>query len=53
MHRQRRFIRLAALVVSGGCLMQLVGCLSGLVPVYVSFAESAALSILISQLVNL
>ena len=42
--------RFVALVVSGGCLLQLVGCATGLMPVALSFAESALLSGLLSGL---
>jgi hypothetical protein len=49
--RLRSAARLAALASSGGVLFQLTGCASGLAPVLVSFAESAALSYLLGLLV--
>lgn len=44
--------RLIALAVSGGCLVQLVGCTTGLIPVALSFVESAMLSGLLSGLTS-
>jgi len=41
MGKHIRLRRLVALLVSGGCLCQFVGCASGLVPVLASFVESA------------
>ena len=43
-------LRIATLGATGACLMQLVGCASGLVPVLVSFAESTVLSLLLDGL---
>ncbi len=40
MRMKRRIARLAALAAAGGCLLQLVGCLSALSPLATSLAES-------------
>ena len=47
---KHRCLRRIALVLTGGCLLQLTGCVSGLAPVLVSFAESAILSALLGGL---
>lgn len=39
--------RRLALVATGGCLLQLTGCASGLAPVLISFIESAVLGSLL------
>jgi len=41
---------LGMLLVSGGVLLQLTGCLSGLVPTSLAFAESATLARLLGLL---
>ena len=52
MQKHRRISRLIALTFAGGCLLQLVGCASGLLPVIFSFAESTILSGLLSGLTS-
>lgn len=42
----RRASRMIALCASGGMLLQAVGCSAGLLPILLSFAESAVLSAL-------
>lgn len=37
----RRIVRTVTIILTGGCLLQFVGCASGLVPVVLSFVESA------------
>ncbi|MHC4698386.1 MAG: hypothetical protein ACYTFA_16760 [Planctomycetota bacterium] len=49
MSKFRSLKRLAFVVVSGGCLVQVAGCASGLLPVALSFIESAVLSLLTSR----
>ncbi len=46
MHKSTRFGRTVALGLVGGCLFQVVGCASGILPVILSFGESAVLSLL-------
>ena len=48
-HAKSSMARVIALVCVGGSLFQLVGCAAGLAPVYLSLAESALLSLLLSQ----
>jgi len=36
--------------MTGGCLLQFAGCASGIVPVLLTFAESAGLSLLFGNL---
>ncbi|UCC30124.1 MAG: hypothetical protein JSU86_18240 [Phycisphaerales bacterium] len=44
----RRLLRNSvALLLTGGCLLQVAGCVTGLAPVYLSLAESAVLSLLL------
>jgi len=50
--RRTRWIRLLALSVTGGTVFQIAGCLSGVVPVGLSFAESAVLAVLFSRLLT-
>jgi hypothetical protein len=51
MRMPRRFGRILALLAAGGCLVQVTGCMSGLVPAYVSFAESTVLRLILSSLI--
>lgn len=44
--------RVLAAVVTGGCLLQVGGCLSGLAPIFLSIAESTLLSMLLETLVG-
>jgi len=46
-YRRWRVGRLGAIVALGGCLLQVGGCVSGLVPVYLSIVESTLLSMLV------
>jgi hypothetical protein len=50
MHRHRKIGRLLAVAFGGGCLLQLVGCATGLIPTALSFVESAILSALLGGL---
>lgn len=44
----RRLVRnVMALLFTGGCLLQVTGCVTGLAPVYLSLVESAVLSLLL------
>jgi hypothetical protein len=52
MREHRKLGRFVILVVSGGCLLQVVGCISGLAPVFASYAESAALHGLLGVLLG-
>ena len=52
MRKHRKLGRFVILVVSGGCLLQVVGCVSGLLPVLGGFAESAALRGLLGYLIG-
>lgn len=45
-----RAARIAALAATGGLLFQAVGCATGLTPVFLSFVESALLSLLLGGL---
>ncbi len=45
-----RAARIAALAATGGFLFQAVGCATGLTPVFLSFVESALLSLLLGGL---
>jgi len=47
---RRRTIRLAAVLVAGGVVMQLAGCAAGLAPVFLSFVESTVLRALLSPI---
>lgn len=49
MHRRVRCVRWMALVAAGGCLLQTTGCVSGLVPVFLSLAESATLRLILNS----
>lgn len=49
--RSSHLRRMAMLAATGGVLLQLAGCASGLSPVLVSFAESAVLSFLLGYIV--
>ncbi len=49
MSKFRSLRRLAVIVVSGGCLFQVAGCTTGLLPVVLSFAESVVLSLITNQ----
>ncbi len=52
MLKNRRLLRHSVvLVLTGGCLLQVTGCVTGLAPVYLSFAESAVLNFLLGSLV--
>ena len=46
----RKVGRFIALALTGGCLLQLTGCVTGLLPVALSFAESTILSDLLGRL---
>jgi|GEM_PF-2953758 len=46
MYRSKRIRRAVALALTGGCLFQVVGCASGILPVVLSLGESALLSLL-------
>ena len=50
MQRRYRSGRFVALLVTGGCLLQLAGCLSGLTTVYLSYMESSVLRALFGPL---
>ncbi len=50
MQKQLRSARFLALFLTGGCLLQLAGCLSGLTSVYVSYVESSGLRALFGPL---
>ncbi|MCH8253260.1 MAG: hypothetical protein IID36_12485 [Planctomycetes bacterium] len=45
-----RLSRFAALAVTGGFLLQIVGCSASLAPIFLSLAESAILSSLLGGL---
>jgi len=45
-----RSVRWLALFAAGGCLFQAVGCVSGLVPVVLSIAESVAIDLIFGSL---
>ena len=47
MRKPERLIRFATLALTGGCLLQFTGCSTGLLPIILSFAESAVLSLLL------
>ena len=47
-----RFGRFVILVAVGGCLLQVAGCLTGLLPVLGSFAEAEALRGLLRALLG-
>lgn len=51
MSRASTMFRLATLGLVGGCLFQVVGCVSGIIPVLFSVGESVILSGLVNQLV--
>ena len=46
------FRRVAVLVLTGGCLLQVGGCAAGLTPVYLSLAESTILSALMQYFIS-
>ena len=46
----RNIGRFLALALTGGCLLQLTGCVTGLLPVALSFAESTIFSDLLNRL---
>ena len=52
MRMPRRFGRILALLATGGCLVQVTGCASGLVPAYLSFAESTVLRLILAGLIQ-
>ena len=52
MRRRHRLGRFVILLATGGCLLQVVGCVAGLAPAMVSYAESAALRGLLGWLVG-
>lgn len=45
MRRPSKHVRALALVLTGGCLCQVVGCASGVLPVLLSLGESTLLSL--------
>jgi len=50
MLKNRRLLRHSVvLVLTGGCLLQVTGCVTALAPVYLSLAESAVLSMLLGM----
>ena len=52
MRKSLRLHHYAVLLAMGGCLLQLVGCVSGLAPVFISLGESALLSALFGGVVG-
>ena len=52
MRKRHRLGRFVILLTTGGCLLQVVGCVAGLAPTIVSYAESAALRGLLGWLVG-
>lgn len=51
MLQRRRLARIVTLTVIGGSLLQITGCVAGLAPVLLGFAESALYGMLLSGLV--
>lgn len=49
--RSRQTRRALVLLAGGGILLQVTGCLGGLAPVWASFLESTALSLLLQSLI--
>jgi len=45
--------RMVLLFAAGGCLLQVAGCVSGIGPVLISFAESALVSYILGGLASL
>jgi len=53
MQTKRRLERIAVLMATGGCLLQVAGCAAGLAPAYASLVESAVLRALIGALLGI
>ncbi len=52
MRRPSMIHRAVALGLTGGCLFQVVGCASGILPVILSLGESALLSLLTNLIIQ-
>ena len=52
MSEPSRFRRMAVLMLTGGSLLQVAGCTSGLAPVFLSLLESAVYSALTAALLT-
>ena len=50
MRRTKSIVRVVIAVASGACLLQVGGCISGILPVAVSYGQSALLSALLALL---
>jgi len=49
---RQRMLRLTAVILAGGTVVQLAGCATGLAPVFLSFLESTALRALLAPIVS-
>ena len=47
--RRSGYLRFAAAILAGGCLLQVGTCVSSLVPVFASLAESAILQFILGS----